>query len=331
MNLNEVPRQSINGIKGAGLSDWRIKQSDHEEPYLQSDEPKSQHFWKHACSFLKTKAGISPLKLRKKSVSSNLPVNTFPSQMILSIVASKRLVYMKFSFDVKESDGFHCYDIINCHEGSADYREGHISLHVSPIFKKGPKFLAENYRPVSLRLEHLKQKQNSMDLPNIYLPQILSYLGACALSITRRRVVDGIYFHFAMAFDTVHYRPQIAEKTEVLRNQWDDAFWLIVLQLADKVNGEMWKKVEFKVDFPKECSWYPLFVLFINDLPVKTTLYLFTNTKLFEEVKSLQDALRLHKQILIKWKRQSNQTSNTCTMQLLNFSLERMSSKKTFS
>ena len=99
--------------------------------------------------------------------------------------------------------------------------------HVTPIYKKGPKDIAENYRPVSLTsiacrimekliknqimnhltiMKLLSKKQHGFMNKRSTVTQLLSYLDKCEELISNSRVVDVIYLDFAKAFDTVPHR-----------------------------------------------------------------------------------------------------------------------------
>ena len=111
--------------------------------------------------------------------------------------------------------------------------------HVTPIYKKGPKNIAENYRPVSLtsiacrimekliknqimthltRANLLSKKQHGFMSKRSTVTQLLSYLDKCAESISKGRVVDVIYFDFAKAFDTVPHR-RLLKKLKALNQR----------------------------------------------------------------------------------------------------------------
>ena len=97
-------------------------------------------------------------------------------------------------------------------------------VYVSPIFKKGARNKAENYRPISLtsivgklmeyfvkdsimthmRAENLlSSKQYGFINGRSTTIQLLSYLDKCIDTIVSGGIVDTIYFDFAKAFDSV--------------------------------------------------------------------------------------------------------------------------------
>ena len=103
---------------------------------------------------------------------------------------------------------------------------------VSPIYKKGSKHLAENYRPISLTsiicklmetlikkviMKHLEDhnllstKQFGFINGKSTTLQLLVYLEKCIETIANGGVVDSIYMDFAKAFDKVPHRRLIGK------------------------------------------------------------------------------------------------------------------------
>ena len=210
------------------------------------------------------------------------------------------------------------------------FREGSLPdewkvAHVSPIYKKGNKNLAENYRPVSLTsiacrlmerimrdqiMKHLmdekllSNKQHGFMGKRSIITQLLCYLDKCADSISNNKVVDVIYFDFAKAFDSVPHR-RLLKKLDAYGIKGEELQWIKSF-LSDryqcvKVNGEISKRCKVQSGVPQGSVLGPLlFVIYINDLPEVTEaeMFLFADdTKLFKEINSEQDAIRLQKDI----------------------------------
>ena len=202
---------------------------------------------------------------------------------------------------------------------------------VSPIYKKGQRSLAENYRPISLTcilckmleslvraelLTHLlknnvlSKRQYGFINGRSTTLQLLHFIDACAQSIVQGNVVDTIYFDFKKAFDMVPHKRLIAKlesygvKGKLLR--WVEEF-LTGRQQCVVVNGEKSSPGCVTSGIPQGTVLGPLlFVVYINDILENITSdgFLFADdTKIFKMVTSRDDALNLQSDInaLRKW------------------------------
>ena len=202
---------------------------------------------------------------------------------------------------------------------------------VSPIYKKGARNLAENYRPISLTsiacklmeklvrdtiLTHLvennllSEKQFGFLSGRSTVTQLLNYLDKCAEVVANGGVVDSIYFDFSKAFDTVpHTRLSVKMKAYGIEGKlltWVQAFLSGRKQMV-RVNGELSSSKPVISGIPQGSVLGPLLsVLYINDLPdtVQSNVLLFADdTKIFNQVSSIDDALVLQNDIdaLNRW------------------------------
>ena len=192
---------------------------------------------------------------------------------------------------------------------------------VSPIFKKGSRHTAENYRPISLTsivcklmesfikdaiMDHIKtynllsSKQYGFISGRSTTTQLLNYLDICIDTIVTGGVVDTIYFDFAKAFDTVPHR-RLLKKLEAygidgMNLKWIEAFLSDRTQVVC-VNGEYSEVTSVLSGIPQGSVLGPiLFVLYINDLPesVKSDIYLFADdTKIMKHIVTKDDATSL--------------------------------------
>ena len=199
--------------------------------------------------------------------------------------------------------------------------------YVSPIYKKGARNKAENYRPISLTsvvckmlesfvkaaiLKHmlgnnlLSSKQYGFINGRSTSTQLLKYLDECIESIVNGQVVDTIYLDFAKAFDTVPHCRLLGKlasygiKGKILN--WIKSFLSGRTQIV-KVNGENSTPVSVKSGIPQGSVLGPiLFVIYINDLPevISSQIYLYADdTKLLREITSIEDSLKLQSDLTL--------------------------------
>ena len=206
------------------------------------------------------------------------------------------------------------------------------NAHVSPIYKKGSKHIASNYRPISLTsivckmmetivrnstMNHLLEenllstKQYGFISRRSTTTQLLHYLDKCTESISKGKVIDAVYFDFSKAFDTVPHRRLLKKlncygiKGKVLK--WIESFLADRSQVV-KVNGCQSNITSVLSGIPQGSVLGPLlFVIYINDLPDCVSLsdiYLFADdTKLVKMIDSLEDSKMLQNDIdsLVQW------------------------------
>ena len=196
---------------------------------------------------------------------------------------------------------------------------------VSPIYKKGSKNIAENYRPVSLTsiicklmesfvkksiMKHLQDNNLLSSQQFGFISgrsttlQLLRYLDNCIEMIVSGSVVDTIYLDFAKAFDKVPHRRLIGKLRSygISGNvcQWIEHFLNERSQVVS-VNGEKSESVPVISGIPQGSVLGPiLFIIYINDIleNIGSNGLLFADdTKIFKKIKSIKDAIDLQSDI----------------------------------
>ena len=204
---------------------------------------------------------------------------------------------------------------------------------VTAIYKKGPKTLASNYRPVSLTPILCKVMESfirdatheHMIANNLYSDKQFGFINARSTTLQMLHVldiwsrildeggtIDAIYCDFMKAFDKVpherllHKIHQYGITGNVLG--WIKSFLTNRTQQVC-IKNTLSDKAPVTSGIPQGSVLGPLlFVIYINDLPNvvdgETFVYLFADdTKVFRDIKSVQDSVILQNDInqLKKW------------------------------
>lgn len=201
-------------------------------------------------------------------------------------------------------------------------RSGHIpqdwrDANITPLFKKGSRISASNYRPVSLTsqvvkvmerlvqdklIEHLETNeiischQHGFQKKSSCITQLLECLNDWTDSFDNRRATDIIYLDFAKAFDSVPHKRLILKlrslgiRGHILR--WIQSFLTNRRQRVVLPGGSSsWKPVHSGV--PQGSILGPvLFLMYVNDIPdqVHSSVKMFADdTKVYSQIDNLSD------------------------------------------
>jgi hypothetical protein len=206
--------------------------------------------------------------------------------------------------------------------------------NVVPVFKKGPKHLAANYRPVSLTcicsklmehilstsiMQHLDDnnilygKQHGFRARHSCEYQLLELVEDLHRNMETGQQTDIIVMDFAKAFDKVSHT-RLLYKLEGygiggLALQWVKN-WLTNRKQQVVVEGEKSKETYVTSGVPQGSVLGPiLFLIYINDLPerVQSQVRIFADdTILYRPISTPQDAVALQKDLnhLVDWEQE---------------------------
>ncbi len=230
--------------------------------------------------------------------------------------------------------------------------------NVSPIYKKGEKYKASNYRPVSLTcvcckvMEHilvsnimshlnhhsiLHDRQHGFRAMRSCETQLTTFVNELAKQMSKGTQIDVIIMDFSKAFDRVPHR-RLIHKLDHYGIRGHTLNWIESFLGGRKqrvlVSGELSEFVDVDSGVPQGSVLGPiLFLLYINDLPTTTVspMRLFADDCiLYKEIRNDNDSQLLQKDLdsVAQWEDDWLMDLNPAKCSVLRFTRSR--SPRTF-
>ena len=221
---------------------------------------------------------------------------------------------------------------------------------IIPLFKKGPKSLAENYRPVSLTshiiklferivrkiiVKHiekynlLSKNQHAFIVGRSCQSQLLEHIDYVINSVQSNKNVDVVYLDFAKAFDKVDHKI-LLQKIESFGIKGKIYNWIKnFIENRNQqvlVEGILSRKEKVVSGVPQGTVLGPvLFLIYIDDLEESlkhSLLRIFADdSKIVKDIENREDHQLLQEDInlAVKWSRDNNMELNKKKFQLMQY------------